>query len=104
MTFITPKFVADLAQTDPPMFRLLQDTIDLAMQPGVLDGKTKLLIALALDAFKGSEAGVRSLAGQARDEGATEDEIQEVLRIAYLISTMECLKAGAAAQIATAPD
>ena len=35
-----------------------EDTIDLAMQPGALDGKTKLLIALALDAFKGSEAGV----------------------------------------------
>lgn len=99
MPFLTPPFVTQLARTDPPMFRLLQDTIDLAMQPGALDGKTKLLIALALDAFKGSEAGVRALAGQARDEGAAEDEIREALRIAYVISAMECLKAGAAAQI-----
>ena len=99
MTFVLPKFVAELAQTDPPLFQLLQDTIDLTMRPGALDSKTKILIVLALDAFKGSEAGVSALVGQARNAGATEEEIREALRIAYLISGMDCLKASAAAQI-----
>jgi len=87
-----------MAKIDSPMFKLINETIELVMQPGALDSKTKLLIALALDAFKGSEPGVWTLAEQARSEGATEEEIREVLRIVYLISTMECLKAGAAAQ------
>jgi len=44
-----------------------------------------LLIALAIDVAKNSESGVRSLAMQALENGATKKEIMETLRIAYFI-------------------
>lgn len=92
-----PWFVEKLAETDPELYELVEKNIELATGPGALDGKTKLLIVLALDAFKGSGPGVKALAEQARQAGASEMEIKETIRIAHLISTMDCLNAGSQA-------
>lgn len=97
MDFQYPFFIQELEDKDPNLFQLIKKNIDLAMSPGVLDNKTRFLIMLALDAFKGSGSGVRALAKQAYQSGASKQEIQETLRIVYLISSMECLKAGAEA-------
>ncbi|MDH7479233.1 MAG: carboxymuconolactone decarboxylase family protein [Syntrophomonadaceae bacterium] len=97
MVLKEPWFVGELANTDPQLYQLVERTIQLATGPGALDDKTKLLIALALDAYKGTPTGVRSLAEQARQAGAREAEIQETLRIAYLIAGMDCLHAGSQA-------
>lgn len=59
---------------------------DLAMAQGTLSTKEKLLIALALDASHGAEAGVQSLAKQALQQGATKAEIMETLRVVNWIS------------------
>ena len=64
-------------QNDPEFFKLVTDTRTFAMTDGALSKKVKLLIAMALDAAHGTESGVRSLALQAKEAGATKQEILE---------------------------
>lgn len=92
-----PWFVQKLAENDPELHRQVVQGIELATGPGALDEKIKILIVLALDAFKGSSPGVKAVVEQARRAGATEPEIRETLRIAYLVSGMDCLGASSQA-------
>ena len=70
---------------DPELFKLVQRNHDLALEDGVLSKKTKLLMALAVDAAIKATGGVRSLALQALQAGATKEEIAEASRVAQLI-------------------
>jgi len=72
-------------QNDPGLFKLVGDTKTFAMTDGALSKKVKLLIAMALDAAHGTESGVRSLALQAREAGATKQEILETIRVTHYI-------------------
>ena len=72
-------------QNDPGLFKLVTDTKTFAMTDGALSKKVKLLIAMALDAAHGAESGVRSLAVQAKEAGATKQEILETIRVAHYI-------------------
>ena len=72
-------------QNDPEFFKLVANTRTLAMTDGALSKKVKLLIAMALDAADGTESGVRSLAVQAKEAGATKQEILEMIRVAHYI-------------------
>jgi alkylhydroperoxidase/carboxymuconolactone decarboxylase family protein YurZ len=49
---------------------------------------------MAFDAAHGAENGVRSLATAAMQEGATTEEIAEVLRVAYHLSGVGALYIG----------
>lgn len=71
---------------DPELFKLIESNRSLAIEDGALPKKFKLLIAMALDAAHGTVDGVRSLAQQAMDAGATKEEIAEALRVAQFIS------------------
>ncbi len=70
---------------DPELFELVQRNHALALEDGVLSKKTKLLMALAVDAAIKATGGVRSLALQALQAGATREEIAETVRVAQLI-------------------
>ncbi|MFC1977723.1 carboxymuconolactone decarboxylase family protein [Chloroflexota bacterium] len=70
---------------DPKLFKLVQETRELALSDGALPRKFKFLIALALDATHGATDGVRSLAQAAINAGATKEEIAETLRITQYI-------------------
>ena len=70
---------------DPELLELVRQNHDLALEEGALPKKTKLLIALAVDATIKATGGVRSLALQALQAGATKEEIAETLRIAQYI-------------------
>lgn len=74
-----------IKESDQKLFESILSTKDLAFQEGALSRKNKLLIALAIDAAHGAENGVRSLATQAIDAGATKDEIMEALRVVNYI-------------------
>lgn len=74
-----------IRESDASLFGLIGDARALAFQEGEISKKHKLLIALAIDVAKNSESGVRSLAMQALESGATKKEIMETLRIAYFI-------------------
>ena len=70
---------------DPQLLTLVQDTSELALADGALSRKSKLLMAMALDASQGTVEGVKSLAGQAMKAGATKEEIGEAIRIVQYI-------------------
>ena len=71
---------------DPDLLKLVNQTSEFALADGALPGKTKLLIAMALDAAHGAVGGVASLARQAMQAGATKEEMAEALRVAQYVS------------------
>ncbi|NLU48918.1 MAG: carboxymuconolactone decarboxylase family protein [Syntrophomonadaceae bacterium] len=87
-----PWFVEKVREYDEEFHRQLKAVVEMAMKPGALDARTKFLIALALDALKGAEQGVKVLAGQAREAGATDEQIAEAVRLAYFVAGMDVVK------------
>ncbi|CEO88964.1 carboxymuconolactone decarboxylase family protein [Syntrophaceticus schinkii] len=81
-----PPFVQELGKRDKEFYDAVTKVIEVATRPGAVDEKTKVFISLALDAYIGSERGVMVLANRARELGATEEEINEVLRIPYYVA------------------
>ena len=76
---------------DPKFLKLVNDTREFALADGALPRKTKLLIAMVLDAVHGASDGVHSLALQAIKAGATKEEIAEALRVAQFVCGVGCL-------------
>ncbi len=74
-----------LKEKDMEFFNTISSARKLAYSEGALSEKTKLLIALAIDASNDAVNGVKSLAKQAMNAGATKQEIFETLRIVYFI-------------------
>jgi len=93
MKIILPWFVEELREKDPELFAAAKGVVETALQTSALDKKTRYLVVLALDAVKNAEQGVKVVARQAREAGASEEEIKEVLRLAYFTSGMDVLKA-----------
>ena len=81
-----PGFIKELERRDSKLYEIASSLAEEAMKPGALDAKTKLLIAMALDALVGADEGVKVLSKAARGQGATEEEIAEALRIAYYVA------------------
>ena len=92
-----PKFIEDLGKRDPEFLESVKSVMDKAQGPGALDPKTKVLITLAIDAAGGHAGGVKNLSNIARLLGATDKEINEVIRLAFLGSGIPGLVAGLAA-------
>lgn len=74
-----------LQEKDPERARLHEELDRLAFSDGRLPRKVKLLMAVAVDATLGAEAGVRNYATRAKEAGATDEEIFEAVRVASLI-------------------
>ena len=71
------KFDADLPHR-------IHDAEEYIYQDGALPRKVKLMMGMAFDATHGAVGGVRSIALQAMQAGATKEEIGEALRVACL--------------------
>ena len=84
-----------IREADAELFEQMSNTRGLAFQEGALSQKHKTLIALAIDVVEHSEGGVRSLALQALNAGASQAEIMEAVRVAYHICGVGCLFAAA---------
>ncbi len=76
---------------DPDLLRYVENSSDFVFADGALPRKFKLLIAMAFDASYGAVNGVKSLAQQAIDAGATKEEITEALRVAQHLSGVGCV-------------
>ena len=74
-----------IVDQDPKFFTLLENTRELAFVEGGIPLKYKFLLAMALDAANGSVNGVKFLAIQAMQEGATKEEIMQAIRIAQYV-------------------
>ena len=75
-----------IKKNDADLFQQIESGRALAFEDGALGKKQKLLIAVALDASHGAVNGVRALASQALQAGASKQEIMEALRVAGFIS------------------
>ena len=71
---------------DHELLDYVQNHGEFSLSDGILPEKTKLLIALALDASRGAIGGVRALTKEVLDSGGSEDEIMETLRVAYFVT------------------
>jgi len=89
--------LAVFEKVDPDLFKRVRDTNAFALGDGALPRKFKLLIAMTLDAAHGSSPGVKSLAQQAMQAGATKEEVIEALRVAYYIGGAGCVYTAARA-------
>ena len=75
-----------IKKVDNELFENMSKTREMTFEDGALSKKNKLLIALALDAAHGAVNGVKSLALQAMQNGATKEEIMEAIRVANYVS------------------
>jgi alkylhydroperoxidase/carboxymuconolactone decarboxylase family protein YurZ len=71
---------------DSELFNFLENTRGLAFVEGGIPLKYKFLIAMSLDAANGAVDGVKVLAMQAMQAGATKEEVMQVIRITHYIS------------------
>lgn len=92
-----PPFLAKLKERDEELFASVHKMLQKVMSPGKLDVKTKVLIAIAVDAAKGAKAGVENLSKQARKMGITDEEIHEALIVAQSSANLQFLSAAGAA-------
>ena len=76
---------------DPDLLKHIENSRDFVFADGALPRKFKLLIAMAFDASYGAVNGVKSLAQQAMDAGASKEEIAEALRVAQYIIGVGCV-------------
>jgi alkylhydroperoxidase/carboxymuconolactone decarboxylase family protein YurZ len=75
-----------LEKHDPQLIRRVRETAEFAMADGALPKRFKLIIAMVLDAAHGAVGGVEALAREAKQAGATQEEIMEALRVAQYVS------------------
>ena len=85
MKYMSENPLKVLEKIDLKLMQSIDGSRDLAFAEGVLPKRVKFLVAMALDAAEGSETGVKSLALRAVQEGATNQEIGEILRIVKYI-------------------
>ena len=90
-----PPAVSRIEEHDPEFLNDLAATAADAFAPGELEVKYKFLLAMALDAQANRVGGVKSFARRAREAGATQREIVEVLRVSFYLGGMQSLVSGA---------
>ena len=79
-----PWFFELVAKNDPDFVKYLEADLGFIMRDGAIPAKYKILMTMVIDALLAHDAGVATIAKRARDTGASEDEIKEAVRIAYL--------------------
>jgi len=89
-----PFFVEALEQNDAALLQQMQSLQDWAGQDGALPAKIKTLMSLLGDAILGHGDGVKAIAQRARAQGATEQEIAETVRMAFLCAGLPGLVTG----------
>lgn len=80
-----------LIEFDPKVLESWKNMQELTFSEGALSAKTKVLMAMAIDAGNGALQGAIAIGKRAIKMGATKDEIVEALRVAYSIGGNEAL-------------
>ncbi len=83
-----PKFFQELTTNDPEMFNLVIKMEDHIWDDGKLTRKTKKLIAIAIAASLRDQHAVRAQLMGAANLGVTKAEVEEALRVTFLLSGM----------------
>jgi 4-carboxymuconolactone decarboxylase len=83
-----PKFFKDLTTKEPEMFNLVMKFENHIWDDGKLTKKTKKLIAIAIAAALRDQHAVRAQMAGAASLGVTKAEVEEALRVTFLLSGM----------------
>jgi 4-carboxymuconolactone decarboxylase len=83
-----PKFFRELTTKEPEMFNLVMRFEAHIWDDGKLSKKTKKLIAIAIAAALRDQHAVRAQLAGAKNLGVTKAEIEEALRVTFLLSGM----------------
>ena len=89
-----PFFVEALEKNDPGLLRQMKSLQDFVSKDGALPAKVKTLMSMLADAILGHPEGVRAIAERARAQGASEQEIAETVRVAFVCAGMPGLVTG----------
>lgn len=77
------KILEVLRENDPKFAETLAQTLKIA-NGQVLDKKTKILVKLAIASILKQTEGIKIHAREAREIGATNEEIAEIVRLVFL--------------------
>lgn len=83
-----PKFFKELTTNEPEMFSLVMRFEQHIWDDGKLSRKTKKLIAIAIAAALRDQHAVRAQLAGAKNLGVTKAEVEEALRVTFLLSGM----------------
>jgi len=83
-----PKFFKELTVNEPEMFDLVMRFEQHIWDDGSLSKKTKKLIAIAIAAALRDQHAVRAQLAGAKNLGVTKEEVEEALRVTFLLSGM----------------
>jgi 4-carboxymuconolactone decarboxylase len=83
-----PKFFKELTEKDPEMFKLVVRLDQHIWDDGALSRKTKKLIAIAIATALRDQHAVHAQMAGAAELGVSKDEVEEALRVAFLLSGM----------------
>jgi alkylhydroperoxidase/carboxymuconolactone decarboxylase family protein YurZ len=83
-----PKFFRELAEKDPQMYEMVMKLESHIWDDGALSKKTKKLIAIAIAASLRDQHATRAQLAGAANLGLTKNEVEEALRVAFLLAGM----------------
>ena len=83
-----PKFFRELTTNEPEMFKMVMRFEQHIWDDGKLSKKTKKLIAIAIAAAMRDQHAVRAQLAGAASIGVTKAEVEEALRVTFLLSGM----------------
>jgi alkylhydroperoxidase/carboxymuconolactone decarboxylase family protein YurZ len=92
-----PPCLKILRKHDPEFGKLFQPLFEFTFAPGALDAKTKLLIAMAINARTGMGYGCSEIAKILKDMGVKDGEIVEALRVASTLGAIQGVVTGSEA-------
>lgn len=83
-----PHFFSELAKNDPKMYEMVMKLESHIWDDGVLSRQTKKLIAIAIAAALRDQHAVRAQLNGAQNLGISKGEVEEALRVAFLLAGM----------------
>ena len=83
-----PKFFRELTEKEPKMYELVMKFEGHVWDDGALTRKTKKVIAIAIAAALRDQHAVHAQLAGAKNLGVTKAEVEEALRVTFLLAGM----------------
>ncbi len=83
-----PGVFKKLSETDPDLHQMILKLDRYIWDDGALSSKTKKLIAIAIATSMRDQHAIKAQMAGAKNLGVTKDEVEEALRVAYLLAGM----------------
>jgi len=92
-----PPCLKILEEHDPEYGKIFKNLFETTFSPGALDVKTKMLIAMGVNASTGMGYGCQEIAKILESQGITKKEISEALRVGSTVRAIQGVVTGSEA-------